>query len=60
MNGFDAIGEPNKFERAHDLLIDAIAALDRGQLRAAIDAVKNAGRILETEEQFRDAKRARA
>ncbi len=53
----DPVGEPNKFERAHDQLIDAIQALGRGHLRDAIQAVNNARLLLEIEEQFREAKR---
>lgn len=57
---FDATGEPNKFERVHGCLMDALVALDRGHLRDALKAVRDAGSLLEVEEEFRCARRAGA
>jgi hypothetical protein len=47
-------------DRAHDKLVDAIAACDRGHLRDARDSLHDARIILDAEEQRRAAKRGQA
>lgn len=47
------------FDQAQDRLVDAIDACNRGHLRSALEFVQNARRILETEQQFRDARSMR-
>lgn len=52
--------EPTAFERANAFFLDAVDACGRNHLRDAIDALSEARRILETEQQFRDARRGQA
>jgi hypothetical protein len=47
-------------ERANRMLGHAKAACERGSLSDAIDFIHESRRILETEQQFRDAAKARA
>lgn len=50
--------QPTAFDRAHDKLMDALHALDRMHLRDALAFVHDAHKLLETEQGFRDARRA--
>jgi hypothetical protein len=52
--------QPTSFDAASDRLLDAMAACERGALLEALEAVRKARIILETEEQFRRARRAQA
>jgi len=54
------IPEPTPVERAHDHVVDALAAIDRGHLRSAKRSIALAHNALETIEQFHDAKRGAA
>lgn len=54
---FDATGEPNKFERVHGCLMDALSALDRCHLADTLKAIRRASVLLEIEIQFRDVQR---
>lgn len=51
---------PTAFDKALDRLLDAVAACERGHLRDAIEQIGRARHILETEEQFREARKGNA
>ena len=52
--------EPTRLEQARDCLKESIAALDRGHLARALRAMEAARIMVETETQFRCARRGAA
>lgn len=52
--------QPTAFEKAHAIMVDALASLERGRLEDALASVQSVRSLLETEQQFRDARRASA
>ena len=52
--------QPNAIERAYDRVTDAARALDELKLRDAAAFMREAVKILETEDQFREARKGQA
>jgi hypothetical protein len=52
--------QPTPLERAHDRMIDALAAIERGGLDDALEAMGMAKAAVETELSFRRARRGQA
>jgi len=57
MNAATQTLQPNAYERAYDKLTDALGAIDRGHYRDAKEFTREAHKILETEDQFREARK---
>lgn len=60
MNAPANIAQPSRIEMAHDRVADVLAALESGKLEIAVELMRSARIIVETELQFRAGRKGAA